>query len=106
MYGCVTWSPKPADYDRLGQVHHQMILRCLGWWNRKREHHTLYYAHAHVKTESESIEATVNRRRMFQDFVASMGKEHLPSSCLGRWSGVWATPLDRRRIGWGTSKKT
>ena len=27
LYGCVTWSPKPADYDRLRKVHHKMLLR-------------------------------------------------------------------------------
>ena len=29
LYGCVTSSK--ADYDRLRKVHHQMLLRCLGW---------------------------------------------------------------------------
>ena len=31
LYGCVTWSPSKADYDRLRKVHHQMLLRCLRW---------------------------------------------------------------------------
>ena len=45
-YGCMTWSPKKPDFDRLRRVHHSMILRCLGWWKRKRDDHTLSYADA------------------------------------------------------------
>ena len=48
LHRCVTWSLKPADYDRLRQVHHNMLLRCLGWRKRKRERHTLSYANALV----------------------------------------------------------
>ena len=79
LYGCVTWSLKPADYDRLRKVHHKMLLRCLGWRKRKCEDHTLSYANALVKADSESIETTVRRRRMlFAGFVARMGEERLP----------------------------
>ena len=28
LYGCVTWNPSKADYDRLRKIHHQMLLRC------------------------------------------------------------------------------
>ena len=31
LYGCSTWSPSKADYDRFGKVHHQILLRCLAW---------------------------------------------------------------------------
>ena len=50
LSGCATWSPSKADYDRLRKVHHQMLLRCLGWWKRKREHHILSYANALLRT--------------------------------------------------------
>ena len=30
LYGCMTWSPKKPDYDRLRRVHRSMLLRCLG----------------------------------------------------------------------------
>ena len=46
LYGCATWNPNPADYDRLRKVHHKMLLRCSGWRKRKREDQTLSYAHA------------------------------------------------------------
>ena len=41
LYGCMTWSPNKPDYDRLRRVHHSMLLRCLGWRDRKRDDHTL-----------------------------------------------------------------
>jgi len=79
LYGCVTWSPSKADYDRLRKVHHQMLLRCLGWRKRKREDHILSYANALLRTDSESVETTVRRRRiLFAGFVARMGEERLP----------------------------
>ena len=85
LYGCITWSPKPNDYDKLWQVHHNMLLRCLRWRKRKREGHTLSYANALVKTDSESVETTVRRRRvLFAGFVASMGEERLPKRVIFR----------------------
>ena len=83
LYGCVTWSPNKPDYDRLRQVHHSMLLRCLGWRKQKREDHTLSYANALAKTNSESIEATVRRRRiLFAGFVARMREERLPQRVM------------------------
>ena len=78
LYGCVTWSPSKADY-RLRKVHHQMLLRYLGWQKRKREDHILSYAHAILRTDSESVETTVRRRRiLFAGFVTRMEEERLP----------------------------
>ena len=73
LHGCVTWSPSKANYDRLRKVHHQMLLRCLGWRKRKREDHILSYAMALLRTDSESVETTASRRRiLFADFVPRM----------------------------------
>ena len=102
LYGCVTWNPNKADYDRLRKVHQQMLLRRLGWWKRKREDHILSCAKAPLKTDSESVETTVRRRRiLFAGFVARGGEERLPrrSLCLGRCWGVKATPGDRSGTG-------
>ena len=68
LYGCVTWSPSKADY-RLRKVHHQMLLRYLGWRKRKREDHILSYAHAILRTDSESVETTVRRRRILLSLI-------------------------------------
>ena len=63
LYGCMAWSTNKPDYDRLRRVH-SMLLRCLGWWKRKREDQTLSYADALAKTAYESIEAIVGKRRI------------------------------------------
>ena len=79
LYGCVTWTPSKADYGRLRKAHHQMLLRCLGSRKRKRENHILSYANALLRTDSESVETTVRRRRiLFAGFVARGGEERLP----------------------------
>ena len=79
LYGCATWSPSKADYGTLRKAHHQMLLGCLGWRKRKREDHVLSYADALLRTDSESIDTTVRRRRIFfANFVARMGEERVP----------------------------
>ena len=85
LYGCVTWSPNKLDYDRLRQVHHFMHLGYLDLRKRKSDDHTLSYANASAKTNSESIEVTVrNRRTLFAGFVANPGKERLPRTVIFR----------------------
>ena len=75
LYGYVAWSPNSAGHDRLPQVHRRMLLRCIDWWNLKREDHTLSYAPAPVKTNSWSIEVTVHRRRVvFVPLAARIGE--------------------------------
>ena len=83
LYGCITWSPKKPDYDRLRRVHRYMLLRCLGWRKRKRDDHTLSYADALAETASESTEAIVRKRRvLFPGFVARMEEERLPQGVM------------------------
>ena len=83
LYGCMTWSPKKPDYDRLRQVHRSMLLRCLGWRKRKRDDHTLSYPDALAKTASDSIDAIVRKRRiLLAGFVARMGEERLPQRVM------------------------
>ena len=100
LYGCVTWSPSKADY-RLRKVHHQMLLRYLGWRKRNREDHILSYANALLRTDSESVETTVRKRRvLFAGFVARMGEERLLRRVMFReMLGVKATPRDRSETG-------
>ena len=46
---------------------------------RKREDRILFYANAFLRTDSESVETTVRRRRiLFACSVARMGEERLP----------------------------
>ena len=83
LYGCVTWNPSKADYDRLRNVHHQMLLRCLGWRKRKREGNILSYDNVIIRTDSESVETTARRRKvLFAGFVARMREERLPGRVM------------------------
>ena len=60
-----------------------MLLRCLGWRKRKREGHIWSYANALLRTDSESVETTVRRRRvLFTGFVARMREERLPRKVM------------------------
>ena len=74
MYGCVTWSPRACHYDSLRRAHHRFLTRCIGW----RKHNQScrppdFYLDTLIKTGSESIEATLRRRRiLFAGFVARM----------------------------------
>ena len=83
LYGCIRWSPRKPDYDRLRRVHHSMLLRRLGWRTRKRDDHTLSYADALAKRASGSMEAIVrNRGILFAGFVARMREERLPQRVM------------------------
>ena len=95
LYGCMMWSPKKPDYDRLRRVHHSMLLRCLEWWKRNRDDHILSYADALARTASDSIEAIVRKRRtfntnisrtsaviLFASSVARMGEKRLPQRVM------------------------
>ena len=78
IYGCMTWNPKKPDYDRLRRVRRSVLLRYLGWRKLKRDGHTLSYADALAKTDSERFEAIVRKRTiLFAGFVARMGEKHL-----------------------------
>ena len=69
-----------------------MPLPCLGWRKRKRDEHTLSYADALAKTDSDSIEATVRKRRiLFAGLVARMG--------------VRVAQRGKRRVGWCAWRK-
>ena len=83
LYGCVTWSPRACHYDTLRRAHHRFLTRCIGWRKRNRADHPISYLDTLVKTGSESIEATLRRRRiLFAGFVARMEDTRLPKCVM------------------------
>ena len=83
LYGCVTWSPRMCHYDTLRRAHHRFTTRCIGWRKHKRADHPISYLDTHVKTGSESTEATLRRRRfLFARFVACMEDTRLPKCVM------------------------
>ena len=82
LYRCVTWSPRACHYDTLRQVHHRCLTGCIGWRKHNRTDHPISYLDTLIKTRSESIEATLRRRRiLLAGFVARMEDTRLPK-CL------------------------
>ena len=71
LYGCVTWSSRACHYNTLRRTHHSSLTRCIGWRKCNRADHPISYLETLIKTGSESIEATICRRRiLFAGFVA------------------------------------
>ena len=84
LYGCVTWSPRACHYDTLRRAHHRFLTRCIGWRKHNRADHLISYLDTLIiKTGSESIEATLRRRRiLFTGFVARMRDTRLPKCVM------------------------
>ena len=83
LYGCVTWSPRTSHYGTLRRAHHRFLTRCIGWRKHNRADHSIFYLDTLLKTGSESIEATLRRRRiLFAGFVARMEDMRLPKCVM------------------------
>ena len=108
LYGCVTWSPRACHYDTLRRAHHRILTRGIGWRKHNRADHPISYLDTLVKMGSESIEATLRRRRiLFAGFVARMEHTRLPKSAMfGEMVGGAAVSGARKKSGWGVSWTT
>ena len=83
LYGCATWSPRACQYGILRRAHHRLLTHCIGWRNHNRADHPISYLDTFIKTGSESIEATLRRRRiLFAGFVARMEDTRLPKCVM------------------------
>ena len=79
LYGCVMCSPHAYHYDTLRRAYHSFLTRCIGWRKKGRADHSISYLDTLMKTGSESIKATLRRRRiLFVGFVARMDDTRLP----------------------------
>ena len=135
LYGCVTSSPRACHYDTLRRAHHRFLTRCIGWRKHNRADHPISYLATLVKTRSESIKATLRRRRiLFAGFVARMEDTRLPkcvmfgemvggAGCVGgqekEWMGCflddlrafgtnvdqWTTAAQNEGEGWRTAEQ-
>ena len=108
LYGCVTRSTRACHYDTLRRVHHGFLIRCIDWRKHNRADHPISYLDTLIKTRSESIEATLRRRRnSFAGFVARMEDTRLPKCVmLGELVGARAVWEARKKSGWGVSWTT
>ena len=108
LYGCVTWSPRACHYDTLRRAHHSFLTRCIGWRKNNRADHPISYLDTLTRTGSESIKATLRRRRiLFAGFVARMEDRILPKCVMfGEMVGARSAWAARKKSGWGVSWTT
>ena len=79
LYGCVTWTLGQQHYAKLRTAHHHLLLRVIGFQRRQCTDHLMSYAKALKKTESESIETTIRKRRLlFAGGIARQQSGRLP----------------------------
>ena len=93
------------------QAHHRFLTRRIGWKNHNRADHPISYLDTLIKTGSESIEATLRRRRiLFARFVARMKHTRLPkcvmfgelvgdAGCVGGQEKEWVVLVEICRTG-------
>ena len=83
LYGCVTWTLSPGDFDKLREAHRGMLLRCLNAYTSTRaapDYHMLSYLEVLLRTDCECIEATVMKRILhYAGRVARMHDDRLPN---------------------------
>ena len=65
LFGCVTWSPRACHYDILRRAHHSFLTHCIGWEKHNHADQPITSLDTLIKTESDRIEATLRRRRIF-----------------------------------------
>ena len=83
LYGCVTWSPCACHYDTLRRADDRFMTRCIDWRKHNRADYTIFYLDTLVKTGSESLEATLRRRRiLFTGFLARPEDTTLPKCVM------------------------
>ena len=108
LYGFVTWIPRTCRYDTLRRAHHRFLTRCIGWRKHNRTNHPIFYLDILMKTRSESIEATLRRRRiLFAGFVVRIEDTRLPTCVMfGEIVGGAGCVGTRKKSGWGVSWTT
>ena len=112
LYGCVTWSPRACHYDTLRRAQAPQVLDltcCIGWRKYKHADRPISYLDTLIKTASESIEATLRRRRiLFARFVARMEDTRLPKCVIFEEmvGGAGCMGGGRKKSGWGVSWTT
>ena len=102
LYRCVDWSPRACHYGTLHRACHSFLTRCIGWRKNNRVDHPIFYLDMLIKAGSESMEATIRRRRiLFAGFMARMENTRLQkyvmfeelvggAGCVGCEGKEWA----------------
>ena len=70
----MTWTLGQEHYAKLRTVHHQLLLRTIGFSRRQRSDHVLSYSKALKQTQCDSVETVVRKRRLL--FAGAVAKKH------------------------------
>ena len=91
LYGCVTWTLSPGDFDKLREAHPGMLPRCLNAYTSTRaapDYHMLSCLEVLLRTDCECIEATVMKHILhYAGRVARMHDDRLSNIVMRGWSG-------------------
>ena len=86
LYGCVTWTLSPGDFDKLREAPRGVLLRCLNAYTSTRaapDYHMLSYLEFFLRTDCDCIEATVMKRILhYAGRVARMHDDRLPNTVM------------------------
>ncbi len=83
LYGAETWTLKQTHYDTLRRAHHHHLLRCVGFKKKEKTDHLIAYHELLERTDCESIEATIRRRRLlWAGKIVRMDDSRLPKVML------------------------
>ena len=64
LYGCSTWTLRQEHYAKFRTVHHRVLLRIIGAHRKRPDHRMTSYNRALEITGCESIETTLQTRRL------------------------------------------
>ena len=109
LYRCATWTMCSQDLNILRTAHHKLLLRFIGFRRKDRTgYKSLSYGEVLERTASERIETTVRKGQLgFAGPLSGKATQGSQSeSCLGGWRCKGPSEeVDRRRLGWTTSRK-
>ena len=110
LYGCTTWTMRSQDSSSVRTAHPKLLLCIIGFRRKNRTgYKPLSYEEVLERTAFKCIETTIWKRNLGSPGPlfgkATQGSQS--ESCLGGW---WckgpSEEMDRRRLGWTTSRKT
>ena len=110
LYRCATWTKRPQDLSNIRTAHHKLLLCVIGFRRKARTG----YKPLSYGTFSRAPVPNASRRQLGSANLGSprplFGKAAQGSqseSCLGGWRCKGPSKeVDRRRLGWTTSRIT
>lgn len=71
---CITWALGQEYYAKLRAVHHQLLLRAIGFIHRQRSIYLLLCSKALKTTQGKNVDTTIRKRRLL--YAAGVVRQH------------------------------